>query len=324
MKKRYILISMLALEAILCVAAVIMQANVQTFFTAAVTFPFEQLGLGLRLLSLWGGAGNAAAWAIYILLGLIPAAYACLRLVRGKRTPEDLILVILTVLLFVSMYLFINPADFQKLMPMEGLDKAGGIMMGTAMYSLIVGYMILRALRSFEAAGADRRTDYLKYIIGAITVVFVFYICFLELTQTLQTVSHVRESNTGSSQASLLVTDAFLWLGYGAHSLPYILDIVILFICTGLLDAVKADRYSDATTAAAKKLARMCKYTVIINVLCCIGLNLAQLAATRSLLNADYNIQLPLISIALVFAVMLIAGYFAGDNALKKENDLFI
>ena len=324
MKKRHVFISILALEAILCAAAAMLQANVQTLFTAAVTFPFEQLGRGLRLLSLQGGAGNAAAWAIYICIGLIPAIYMCARLIRGKRAPEDLLLAPLTILLFVAMYLFINPAYFQKLMPMDGMDKVGGLMMGAAMDSLIIGYVILRVLKSFEAAQTDRRTDYLKYLIGAIAVVLVFYICLPMLTDTLQTLAHVHEGNTGSSATALFITDAFLWLGYGVHSLSYILDIVVLFICAGLLAAVKADRYSDTTAAAAKKLAKMCKYTVIINVLCCIGLNLAQLAASRSLLNADYDIQLPLISIALVFAVMLVAGYFAGDNALKKENDLFI
>ncbi len=41
-------------------------------YSYLITFPFEQLGMGLRKLSLSGSAGNTAAIIAYILICLVP------------------------------------------------------------------------------------------------------------------------------------------------------------------------------------------------------------------------------------------------------------
>ena len=116
----------------------------------------------------------------------------------------------------------------------------------------------------------------------------------------------------------------FRWLSYAADSLPYALDIFILFMVRTLLHALKEDRYGDDAVVVAGRLCKVCKNVVIINVFTCIALNIAQLIISKKLLNANYSIQIPLLSIALVLVILLISEYFAGDNKLKKENDLFI
>ena len=72
MKEKHLL-TLLSIEAAACVLFCILQRSVSGFFSTIVAFPFEQLGVGLRALSLSGGAGNAAAILFYVLLSLIPA-----------------------------------------------------------------------------------------------------------------------------------------------------------------------------------------------------------------------------------------------------------
>ena len=72
MKEKHLL-TLLSIEAAACVLFCILQRSVSGFFSTIVAFPFEQLGEGLRALSLSGGAGNAAAILFYVLLSLIPA-----------------------------------------------------------------------------------------------------------------------------------------------------------------------------------------------------------------------------------------------------------
>lgn len=55
MKEKHLL-TLLSIEAAACVLFCILQRSVSGFFSTIVAFPFEQLGEGLRALSLSGGA----------------------------------------------------------------------------------------------------------------------------------------------------------------------------------------------------------------------------------------------------------------------------
>ena len=324
MKNHRSILIVLAVEAVLCIIAAILQTGAHSLFTAAVTFPFEQLGNALRTLSLTGSAGNVGAWIIYCLISLLPASFFLWRTIRKKYRPEDLLLPALSLLLFISLYLFINPAYFGSLLPMAGLDDGGKLMFGACIYSLLLGYIILRALRSFTTMETAGRIVHLTRLINAIAAVFVSMICFINLSENLNIIGEINASNTGAPSGLLQWTTFFRWLSYAADSLPYALDIFILFMVRSLLHALKEDRYGDNAVVVAGRLCKVCKNVVIINVFTCIALNIAQLIMSKKLLNANYSIQIPLLSIALVLVILLISEYFAGDNKLKKENDLFI
>ena len=100
MKEKHLL-TLLSIEAAACVLFCILQRSVSGFFSTIVAFPFEQLGEGLRALSLSGGAGNAAAILFYVLLSLIPAGIWLILKKKQKAMPIDFTLFLLSVLLFV-------------------------------------------------------------------------------------------------------------------------------------------------------------------------------------------------------------------------------
>ena len=108
MKEKHLL-TLLSIEAAACVLFCILQRSVSGFFSTIVAFPFEQLGEGLRALSLSGGAGNAAAILFYVLLSLIPAGIWLILKKKQKTMPIDFTLFLLSVLLFVVLYYMINP-----------------------------------------------------------------------------------------------------------------------------------------------------------------------------------------------------------------------
>ena len=83
MKKKF-WICLLAAEAAACIAFCLLQSRFSGIFTDLLAFPFQQLGLGLRALSLSGAAGNAAAIVLYLALCLSPAAVL---LVMKRRCP---------------------------------------------------------------------------------------------------------------------------------------------------------------------------------------------------------------------------------------------
>ena len=71
MKERH-LFTLLSVEAAACVLFCILQRSLSGLFSTLIAFPFEQIGAGLRVLSLSGAVGNVVAILLYMLLGLTP------------------------------------------------------------------------------------------------------------------------------------------------------------------------------------------------------------------------------------------------------------
>ena len=83
MKERH-LFTLLSVEAAACVLFCILQRSLSGLFSTLIAFPFEQIGAGLRILSLSGAVGNVIAIILYMLLGLIPAGIWFARLAWGR------------------------------------------------------------------------------------------------------------------------------------------------------------------------------------------------------------------------------------------------
>lgn len=324
MDKKFLFPILLAVEAAVCTAAAFLLPASENVLGTAVTFPFRQLGGGLRTLSLSGTGGNLAAWIFYVLLGILPLLFLVWEFLHRKVHLEDSLAVLLSLIIFISVYLFINPRYFEKFLPVQGMSEGAAMMWGSAFYSVLLGYVILKMLRKIAGMQVSGRLTGLQYILGTVCAVLVFYVFFLFLTENMVKAVDMAEENSGASMGQLQVTGIFLWLGYAMKSLPYIFDILVMLLGICLLGELKKDRFSKDTVTAALKLEKICRCAVLVNILSCILMNLAQLFVSRELLKAEYSIQIPLISVALMLAVMVMAKYFADDHALKEENDLFI
>ncbi len=115
MKNNWLKILLLT-EASLCIVLSNAQASFAGFFTTTMAFPFEQIGLILRRLSLSGTAGNIAAVLIYATFCLTPVFILFLRRKKRGFFTEDLLLALLSAVLFVVLYYMINPglAGFKR------------------------------------------------------------------------------------------------------------------------------------------------------------------------------------------------------------------
>ena len=108
MKERH-LFTLLSVEAAACVLFCILQRSLSGLFSTLIAFPFEQIGAGLRILSLSGAVGNVIAIILYMLLGLIPAGIWGFLHWRKKSEPLDFMLLAISALLFATLYYMINP-----------------------------------------------------------------------------------------------------------------------------------------------------------------------------------------------------------------------
>ncbi len=318
--------TILAIEAALCVLFSILQHSTYGLFSTMIAFPFEQLGIMLRGLSLSGTVGNVVAVILYVLISLIPVGILLFLKKKQKSEKIDNILFLLSASLFLVLFYMINPGLLEA-----GIPETGRWALGSTFYSLLLGYLLIRSLLHYKNAGIKQLQKGIYLLLGVLNVVFVYAIFGQELGQWLQNIETVQNGNSGVTindgfitSSTLTVTYIFLFLHFLMGILPYILNIVIIFLSRQLLVGLKENPYQEETIRQTKKLAEVCMGSVMATIVADILFNLLQLFFQKQLYQINYVVQFPVFSIVFVLAVLLFARYIKEMQELKEENDLFI
>ena len=320
------LLTILAIEAAACVLFCILRYSVSGMFSSLIAFPFEQLGVGLRWLSLSGAVGNGIAVLFYILLCLIPTGIWFFFRKKQKAQKIDILLLFLSVLLFFVFYYMINPGLINT-----GTIDSGKWSLGSTFYFVLFGYLLVRGLLQYTEADGGKLRKGIRILLGAVDVILVYEIFGSELGSLLQNISSVRSGNTGVTVSGgyitlfeLNTTYVFLFLHFLIKILPCILNILVIFGARKLLDLSKEAMYQEENVVFIEKLVRFCTLSLIITIVADVGFNLLQLFFQNQLYQMDYVVNIPVFSLAFVMAIQLFARYIREMQRLKKDNDLFI
>ena len=337
-QKKFLIL--LTIEAVLCVAMQLVIPSDLIGGASLFAFPFEQIGDGLRALSLSGTVGNIAAITLYVLLCGSP--FLVLLGIHRKRKAywEDGLLAGLGTLMFFVMYLMINPGIISNALGgFVGAAGTGKMILSVVLYSVLVGYLVLRVLRRTYTADMDKLQSYFSailYMVGILFVWVVFGAGFGELRGSLKALA---ENNTMDSGAvalggafmgtglvntSLNLSRVFLVIRYAVDVLPYLLDTVIVLGGLELLQAMKADRYGETAVALAQKLSQQCGKMLAITVMTNVVFNVLQLIFLEKLLVVNSTVELPILSIFFVIIVLFLARLLTENKELKEDNDLFV
>ena len=320
-QSRFVLL--LAAEALLCLLLYGVGAEHPTWFSTAMAFPFQQIGNVLRILSISGSVGNGVAIALYVLLSLLPLA--CLFFIKRRRKleGEDCLLPFLSVLCFAALYYAVNPGLLPAPSWADVSDQLYQGLFGGAVYAHLLCYLSFRALRLFAGEGRRRLQDYLSILLRVLAVCFVFLAfggCFHGY---LSEVDALKGGNTGDLN-HLGASVGFIALRWLNTALAYILDVVVILAALELIYALKTDRYAEKAMQAAEKLSSLCVLSLKITLLATVFLNLLQLMLLKLLRTVHIQVSVPVLSVAFVLAVLLLARFVAENRQLKADTDLFI
>jgi len=321
--KRKVFMLILGIEAVLCIALNLMNANLSAGLAAAMAFPFEQTGLLLRMLSLSGFIGNLAAIVIYIVICLIPAAILFAIKKRRRLFIEDGILFLLSIVLLVVLYFMINPGYISTCFGNVMEPGIGKAILGGTVYSLIFSYLILRILRLFFESGTERLQKYMSIMLCLLNVLFVYMLFGSGFGTLLSSIASLKSHNAGNEHL-LGMTYVFLALQYLVDALPYVLDVIVVFAALDLLNKLSTNRYSHESVESAGRLSHLCRLALMATVFASAAFNLIQLLFARMLMVINYSVHIPLLSIIFVLAVLLLARYIEENKKLKDYNDMFI
>jgi len=323
--KKTLYIGLLMVEAIICVALCVFGNVSGENIAHMMAFPFAPIGDGLRALSLSGSVGNIVAILLYAGISLLPAGVLLVHVRKKSLHWEDLLLVVLIPLLFAVLYEMINPGTL-PLGPTElGMmgEKVRKAMLGCVVYSVPVGYLVLRALRLFFSAGKEKLQGYVSLLLGMLNIILVYLVFGGCLQKFLQAIESTKAANQGTEDG-LTLTYVFLFLQMLVDALPYVLDIVIVFACQYMLQELGKDAYSQETMEAAEKLSKACAISLKVTILSIVVFNLLQLLCAKNLRVLNGFVNIPILSIVLLLAALLVAKLVTEGKRLKDDNDMFI
>lgn len=280
-----------------------------------LVLPFSLVGSGLRALSLMGGAGNAAAIVLYVLVCLTPL----LLLKKGRREKEDWLIVCAVPVMFYVMYLMINPG----MIPVNMGADLGKLLCAGAVYSLLLGWGVMKLLRASDEMGQ-------KHIYGALRL--FLYICAVECVATgiggsigglRSQIAQIQAANTMPG-LNLMPTYIFSFLSWAAIAVEYSLNAVVMLWGVELLKAVEEDPYSGRCVEVSAKTAQWCKRSLAAVTMMNLALNLGQVLLASLLHNIELELRLPVLSLALAFGTLALTRLLGQGKELKEDNDLFI
>lgn len=280
----------------------------------ALALPFTLLGNGLRYLSLSGSAGNIASIILYAVISLLPLAY----LLRGKRRTEDLLLVVCSALLFYVLYFMINPA----LRPVTLRNEVGDLILSGVVYSALISWAIVKLMRRCDSMETGKIYSTLRIFLGIccagslLAVAIGFHDCAADIAA-------VKAANTAPS-LDLTPTFVFTILAFAASALEYGLIIFILLLATKFLKELEADPYSQECHLAASRVTLWCKRSLVIVTLTGLALQISQLLFAPLLRDLAVNFRIPVVSMAVAFALLALTRLLDQGKQLKDDNDLFI
>jgi len=321
--RRKVFLGLLAAEAVVCIVFAIVQTSFAGAFSAVTAFPFEQIGRGLRALSLSGGPGNAAAVAIYIAAGLSPAAALLFICKKRKMLPEDVLLIFLSVSLFAVLYLMVNPGVLGAMTGGAPGLTVGKSVLGVIVYSVICGYFVLRVIRLSFGSGPVTLTRYMSLMLGVLGAVFTYMAFGYGFRSLITSVAELRAGNIGNEHL-LGASCVFLVMRYAVEVTPYVLNIWLIMLTLLLLEELKKDPYSSETVRASDRISGYCAVALAVTTLSGIGFNLLQLMMLSTLRTINVSVNIPVLSIVFLLAALMLTRFVSDNKRLKDENDAFI
>ena len=164
--KRKLPYILLLLEFAAVLSVELLTRELPQWFSSLLAFPIEQTGMALRALSLAGRWGNALSLALWALLSLLPLLPLLRSGVRG-RGAESAALAALSAVLCPALYLMVNPHRLYDLFPAAGEEALPVLkaLPGTAVWSVVVLWGVLRLLRLFQSGDLPRLLGYLRSLL---------------------------------------------------------------------------------------------------------------------------------------------------------------
>ena len=280
----------------------------------ALALPFVAAGWCLRTLSLSGGVGNVISIILYALVCAVPLVFWW----RSRRRPEDALLVLLSGVLAVVLYYMVNPNLRQGIMQ----NEVGDAVYAGAVWSTLVTWGVLKLL--YTGAWDREKNVYRALRIFLLLCAASWRVdCFGTGTGRIVHNLRLRQAVNGSLDYTGLDM-AFLLLTYLAAAVEKGLGAWVLYRGAALLEELERDPLGAGCVAAAERVSGSCRDCLTVMSLTALALNIAQILLAPMLRNISVAVSIPVLGMAVCFAMLAVTKLLVRGKELKDDNDLFV
>lgn len=321
-----------------CIALALLGQNSQggADVIYALAMPFVWAGIGLRALSLSGWAGNVLAILLYALLSLVPLWPLVSKARRPKGRTLRWLLISMSAYLFFLLYFMVNPSLIQTLFhsrmaaQQEAL-QVEQLILCMFFYSLLIACWVLYVMADTDRIPLQLRR--LMIVLGAVMIVSVFYINVVNLKSALSSVPKSTEDSFGLGFSSPIpgaagsppAYDGFMAVvRFVFDSAPVLLLLTVLPVAGKLLHSLERSYFSEENQRHAAAIGGRCRLVILVSLGGMLITNVLQLFLARSLHNVNVSGQIPLITLILSLAMMLLSRYLERSFAVYRENQMMI
>ena len=264
----------------------------------------EGLGGAIRALSLSGGAGNALAWAIFIVLGALPLLG--LLPAGRKRTGADALWLLSGVYAWFMLYMLVNPHLMRGwLCPAWAEDgEIGALLLLGGFLTLLLAAFFLRIARGEEKRLFDR--------LHALLVIFE---CLAAFAWGASLPDVLRSEGADLAYAVIERLCAMALAGF---------FVMLCRSARALAGGLKAGWLRDENAALADRLAAWARRMLTAELIAMAVENGAALALGARLTNISVDVSVPLGSLLISLAGLLLARFVSEGIRVRSENDGFI
>lgn len=289
-----------------------------------ITFPWEQLGAFLRSLSLSGSAGNLAAWSLFLIIGALPLALCAVQAVRHRFRRADVLLPVLTVVLYVALWFYTNPSYMDLYLtpvPTEGFSKYS---LAAAVDCTFLTWLLLRFLNNTKRPERRRLLTGLQILLSLYALILAAGSLWQNGTAFINARQKMEEVNTAADRMQLNVSTVFLMLQALTDLFPAIAEALFLVITAAFIKSFAKDPFGIKTFSLLEKLKKASGQFLILILLTNQGLTLLQLLFSGYILNSSYLLLFPLTEIIVVLGIRLLTLLYLDGKRLKEDNDMII
>jgi len=273
-----------------------------------------RLGARLRELSLSGGRGNAAAWAVVLLLTLLPA----LGLLWKPRCRWDWLLPLAAAEIFAGLYLLVNPTLVSTEYP---AGQAVALALAGSLSATVLAWAVLRWLERMENSPSLGQA--LERLLKWSAVLIGWLSAWSEGAAALEKIRTVAEGNTVPGTA-LWPTNAAIILLAVADYIPTLLGCAMLLWGGKLARLLEADPFGEDTVTLAERLSRRCGQVAAVTLLVCVGGNLLQMVMLPVLRDMNFRVSFPAATVLLAVSLDLLCRYLRRAKAVSDDNESII
>lgn len=304
--------------------------------TSIFSFPFEQIGQGLRALSLSGTFGNIVAILLYTALSISPVLYMAYRKRKGRLIREDFFLPFISLCLFVGIYIYINPGYLRNFVAPFAVSDSYLLAIGSTLWSIIICYVVFRILHDVEH---KESIDLLRLMQNLLIIIILLVIWNILGPGLLSLITEIKETAAGNTadaffselytensffDGNLNVTCFWLILKYLLDCIPSLLLLWLLFLAKRVVRTLQKDSFSETVIVLCQELGIRCRNIVIVICVLTVAENILQLLCSHFLLTTYYQITIPIYTLLLVFVILLFSKKLSESRTLKLDNDSII